>query len=224
MQSVGANHPGDRRERKSAPRPITIGDAMVLIAATALAVARNYAGAVLQFELRPLPPIPRKYLAVYRHLVAVLPFPLAWSLAVFVLGLCHPRPSSRRLARRPGFVACGAVSVVIIIRIVGFLTLLGRMVLKGSTTLGLEIWEALTVPFHVLAKGWITVLANYAGPYFSTTAFGASAATAVAWLLLIASGRWRSEPHWLDRLGRVLGWFWIGIIPFSCWWDYNVLW
>jgi hypothetical protein len=83
--------------------------------------------------------------------------------------------------------------------------------------------ETLTVPFRALARGWILAIADYAGPYFSTTAFGASAGVAIAWILLAANGRWRSEPHWLDRMGRTLGWFWIAIIPFSYWWDYNVL-
>ena len=48
-------------------------------------------------------------------------------------------------------------------------------------------------------------------------------AVGAAWLLLVVSGRWRAEPVWIDRLGRALGIFWIAIIPFSCWWDYHVL-
>jgi hypothetical protein len=56
-----------------------------------------------------------------------------------------------------------------------------------------------------------------------SSAIGTSMAVAAAWLLLAASGRWRSEPGWLDGLGRVLGTFWIAIIPFSRWWDYHVL-
>ena len=30
-----------------------------------------------------------------------------------------------------------------------------------------------------------------------------------SWLALSLAGRWRSEPGWIDRSGRVLGWYWI---------------
>ena len=36
-----------------------------------------------------------------------------------------------------------------------------------------------------------------------------SLAVAGAWLALALSGRWRPEPDWLDRAGRVLGLLWI---------------
>ena len=84
-------------------------------------------------------------------------------------------------------------------------------------------WEAFTIPFSRLGRGPILVIADYAGPYFSTTAFGATTAVAAAWSLLFLSGRWRSDSGWLDRMGRLMGWFWLAIIPFSCWWDYYVL-
>jgi hypothetical protein len=34
-------------------------------------------------------------------------------------------------------------------------------------------------------------------------------AVAGAYLALWAAGLWRSEPTWIDRAGRALGWFWI---------------
>lgn len=79
------------------------------------------------------------------------------------------------------------------------------------------------MPFHMLGRGIILGIADYAGPYFSTTEFSASSAVLTAWLMLYISGRWRSNPGWLDRMGRFLGWFWIAIIPFLCWRDYFVL-
>ena len=129
--------------------------------------------------------------------------------------------SPKVLVRRPGFVACGAVSLVDIIRLAGFLTLVVREALKSNNLFAMDIWEALTIPFRI--RGPVTGRTIYSGPYFSTTAFGASTAVAVAWILLAAGRRWRPEPHWLDRTGRVLGWFWVAMIPLSCWWDYNVL-
>jgi hypothetical protein len=38
---------------------------------------------------------------------------------------------------------------------------------------------------------------------------------ATAWLMLALSGRWRSEPSWIDRLGRIIGVFWVGLLPLS---------
>jgi hypothetical protein len=157
------------------------------------------------------------------YLVAIMPFPLAWSLALFLLGLRRSGQPWRELASEPGFVAAGAVTLIGLIRFAGYLTLLLRMIYKSRSIFNLTIWESLTIPFSRIASGWITAIADYSGPYFSTTAFGASSAVAVAWLLLLASGNWRPQPHWLDRAGRLLGAFWIAIIPFSCWWDYNVL-
>jgi hypothetical protein len=36
-------------------------------------------------------------------------------------------------------------------------------------------------------------------------------AVAGAWLALQLCGQWRSEPTWIDRLGRATGWFWLGL-------------
>jgi hypothetical protein len=215
-------NPGDRRGRKSLPRPFTVLDAMVFIAATALAlaVARLYAVETWEIDLGALPWVPRIVLRTYLLLVVAMPFPLSWSLAVFLLSFRSPRPPLSRLVRRPGFIASGAVSLVDLIRLAGFLILGVRMALKSNNLFAMDIWEALTIPFRI--RGPVTGRTIYSGPYFSTTAFGASTAVAVAWILLAAGRRWRPEPNWLDRTGRVLGWFWVAMIPFSCWWDYNV--
>jgi hypothetical protein len=34
-------------------------------------------------------------------------------------------------------------------------------------------------------------------------------AVAGAWLSLLLAGRWQSEPSWVDRLGRAIGWLWL---------------
>jgi hypothetical protein len=46
-------------------------------------------------------------------------------------------------------------------------------------------------------------------------------AVITAWVALYASGRWRSEPHWIDRAGRVLGAYWV-VLWLSRW--YLILW
>jgi hypothetical protein len=36
-----------------------------------------------------------------------------------------------------------------------------------------------------------------------------SCAVAAIWVALALSGRWRAEKSWIDRTGRLLGWYWI---------------
>jgi hypothetical protein len=38
-------------------------------------------------------------------------------------------------------------------------------------------------------------------------------AVAMGWILLLVSGRWRGERSRINRTGRVLGWFWIILLP-----------
>ena len=215
----------EKRQHALGSRPFTILDSMVLIASTALGFVtmRLYAVPLLQFELSALPTFPRLWLTAYRYIVVVMPLTLTWSFAGFLLAFRRPRSPLRRLIRQPGFVACGAVSVVIAIRVTGYLTLWLRGVYRNVGVFGMDYWQAFTIPFSRLGRGPILVFADYAGPYFSTTAFGVTTAVAAAWSLLYLSGRWRSDPGWLDRMGRLLGLFWLAITPFSCWWDYYVL-
>jgi hypothetical protein len=193
---------------------------MVLIAATAIgfAIARAYSLEILDYELGPYPVLPWILLTIWTWILATLPIPVMWSIAVFLLHLRRPRPRLRALADQPGFAACGAVALVAAIRLVGFLTLLARRI-GGTRSYSLyHLLDILSVTN--VFRGPVNV---YNSSYFAGSAFAISAAVAAAWLLLAVGGHWRSEPHWLDRLGRALGTYWIAIIPFSCWWDYHIL-
>jgi hypothetical protein len=112
----------------SQSRRCTLLDAMALIAATAigLSLARTYSLEVLNNHLTPYPFVPRILLTIWAAILAVLPIPAMWSIALFGLGLRRPRPPLRRLVRQPGFVAAGAVTLVGAIRLAGFLTLIAR--------------------------------------------------------------------------------------------------
>jgi hypothetical protein len=204
-------------------RKCTLLDAMTLVAATAvgLSVVRTYTLDILNIDLTPYPLIPSFLLAIWVRIVALLPLPAIWSIAVFALGLRRPRPPLRRLVRRPGFVATGAVCLVAAIKLAGFLVLIARTIGNRFYILGQSLVDSFIVtPAY---RGPVRVGTIHATAYFASSAMGISLAVAAAWLLLAVSGRWRSEPDWLDRLGRGLGTFWIGIIPLSCWWDYHVL-
>jgi hypothetical protein len=204
-------------------RRCTLLDAMTLVAATAvgLSLARAYSLESLSNNLEGYPFVPKVLLSIWAAIIAVLPVPAMWSIALFGLGLRRPRPALRRLVRQPGFVATGAVTLVAAVRLTGFLTLIARTPGIRFYTLGLSFFDAFSV--RVSYPGPTRAATLYNSAYFASSAFGVSMAVSAAWLLLVASGRWRAEPVWIDRLGRALGIFWIAIIPFSCWWDYHVL-
>ena len=47
--------------------------------------------------------------------------------------------------------------------------------------------------------------------YFQPVFFPGS--VALAWLVLVLSGRWRAERSWIDRSGRVVGACWLALLP-----------
>jgi hypothetical protein len=192
-------------------RRISISDAMLLTAATAvgLTIARTYSVEVLRNNLAPYPSITRSLLTAWMYILATLPLPALWSLALLALWLRLPRPP-RRLVRQPGAVACGAASLVIAVRVIGFLTLLIRKPGTPFMTVTL-LWDRFAVTLS--HPGPVNFSTVYTSAYFAASAFGMSTAVAAAWMLLARSGRWRSEAGWLDRAGRLLGAYWVGIIP-----------
>jgi hypothetical protein len=186
-----------------------LGDAMILVAATAVGLAATRALVVqggwhnLTMQLGPArvmvlggPPW-AEWTAEAIHLngaiLAMLATPtaVAWTLAVLALGLRAPRPGRRKLARRPGLVAG--------------LAILPTLVAWGAFALGVWLVRGSfvdKVPMVMAAPMGLSVLA--------------------AWLPLILGRRWRPEPTWTDRLGRLLGIYWIasGLILlglFSIW-------
>jgi hypothetical protein len=98
-----------------------------------------------------------------------------------ILGLrfLPPRPPIRRLARRPGLVACFIASVY------------------TAWTCASLILRALGGPLPPHFDFW-SYLVNNLG-------HEVGAVLPAAWLTLAFSGRWRPEPSWFDRAGRFLG-------------------
>jgi hypothetical protein len=223
VSDIGSRSVGDTSMRPSLARRCTLLDAMILIAATAIGfgLARAYSLVVLNNELTPYPLVPKVFLTVWVHILAALPVVAMWSIGVFVLNWRRPRRPLRQLARQPGFVASGAVTLVSLVRLGGFLTLMARTFRNRFYTLNLGVSDAFSVTLSY--PGPVNSATVYNSAYFASSAFGISVAVAAVWLLLAVSGRWRSEPDWLDRVGRCLGAYWVGIIPFSCWWDYHML-
>jgi hypothetical protein len=98
--------------------------------------------------------------------------------ALLATRLKSPLPTRRRLFREPGFVACAAAGFMLLST--AFLGLLFALASRA------ELWWN----FKIYQTYWMRDVAP---------------AVAGAWLLLLVSGRWRSERTWDDRLGRCLG-------------------
>lgn len=104
----------------------------------------------------------------------------AWTLVA--LRLRSPRPPKARLWRQPGFVACFSIASAWLF---SYLVRLLSLVYPDP----ILIYE----PVHPFSIGLI-----------QTRLMPMSCAVASAWALLLISGRWKPEPTWLDRAGRIL--------------------
>lgn len=111
---------------------------------------------------------------------------LPLTLALIPLRLRQPRPWKRHLWRQPGWLAGIAVAV----SLVHFLTL----VILDEYFSGPRRSR---VPDGLLGTGALHI------PLKS------SCSVAAIWIALVLSGRWRPEKSWIDRTGRLLGWYWI---------------
>jgi hypothetical protein len=108
-------------------------------------------------------------------------------LGLLVAGLLPRRPPLRRLSRQPGVVACAAAALA--------------MAAGGWLVLFLSTFRTV----HISSAD------AYRWPFFEARIMPAVAA---AWVALAWGGRWRSEPSWVDRAGRALGAYWIGLFVF----------
>ncbi len=108
-----------------------------------------------------------------------LPFAAMWTLAIIPIRFAGPRPRFRRLVRQPGINAALAAVLALIL---------------AGVLLGLVIWLGASV---------YAIFALLAVPTYPALA------VVVAWVTLLVGRRWRAEPSWVDRLGRALGVFWI---------------
>jgi len=174
-----------------AGRRFKLLDGMILVAATAagLAALRTYSTYLLSgSRSRSVPPpwaLPA--LVVARGIVWGSPIAAMWSLFATAISLRPPRPRLRRLAARPGILACWAASLGLVLG------------------LGVTLNFALNLGPGSNPERFLVFCLLIAYPVGFTVA-GAWAAS--AW-----GGRWRPEPRWLDRLGRALGLYWIALIP-----------
>ncbi|MGO9466671.1 MAG: hypothetical protein ACLQIB_51640 [Isosphaeraceae bacterium] len=206
------------------PRKFLLSDAIVLVAATAigLAVFKPYHEALGPLRWTgPIGPATR-FIGLIQGswgcLVRAFPFAMAWTLAILVLRLRRPRARWRRLIRQPGLVAGLAAVLVCAWRLAGFATMYARVF--GDP--GLAVFNVRFTGgiggFVAGMPGWLVFDLDH----FVNTMAMIGVAVAASWVFLLVSRQWRPERSWIDRAGRALGWFWIAILPLTCWWDFHV--
>lgn len=111
---------------------------------------------------------------------------LSATLAVFAWRLRRPRPGWRRMAGQPGMAAALAAGAA-------WLIMLPWMVLwHADSSWSFGEGEALGVGTDMAA-----VLAGFG--------------VASRWGMLLLSRRWRCEPSWIDRSGRLVGVCWMAL-------------
>jgi hypothetical protein len=120
------------------------------------------------------------------------PMASAWTLGILAASLWR-RPSPRRLARRPGAMACVAAVLA--------------MLVAGPANLA--VWHPNLIP----GLPFTTRLQVYLGYALRFQRGECGLAVAAAWTAMALAGRWRAQPDAIDRLGRAMGFFWLALIP-----------
>ena len=110
---------------------------------------------------------------------------LCTTLAAFAYRLRSPRPGWRRVAGQSGMAA-------ILAAVIAWMTTLPWLALRLSGAP-----EEVVYGFVGINLGLIAVLAGFG--------------VAARWGMLLLARRWRSEPSWIDRLGRLVGVVWMAL-------------
>ena len=192
---------------KPNPRPFTLADLMVLIAAIA-------AGFPLARWIRTEP---RKFPGFsytsfgagnwLDHIWTLEPscFAALLTLTLIPLRWRGPRPSAARVIRQPGAVACLAAA--------------GAMVAGLHADLAGE--SIRNISYSYAPGGSPLIRTNIW--YWASVVRPIPLVVIGAWSALALGGRWSPERSWIDRLGRALGVFWVAAYPvrlLGTWLDY----
>jgi hypothetical protein len=195
MRSSTVIEHSDLGSASRARRPFRVADYMILIAALFCAAAWDR-GAVLAAMRYPFSaPVSFGHFLIQSQATVVLylPFLISGSLAQIAFRLQRPRPPWDELRQQPGTVACALATA--------FLTPVGLM----------TVWS------HLFSRrppqvAWARIADDLRPERLTIVTTLIGMAVLVAWVVLKATGQWKPEASWIDRLGRVLGVGWIVMI------------
>jgi hypothetical protein len=202
-------------------RRFTLADSILVVFAIAAGFAMVRQWTQPRWAAHPMRFSPQQDFSVARkihHAVAVgvswtIPFALTLSPVVLAARFLPPRPSRDRIASQPGVVACTAALIAVIVRSSqeAFSYTLEYLTLATSpVTLSSPPFRRISGPARISAGEAFHNVVLEIFPFFTAPVVGA--AVIVAWLVLVANGRWRPGPDWIDRVGRILGVYWI-LVP-----------
>jgi len=128
----------------------------------------------------------QRFMMIQYALSAFNPFLAAMTPTLLAIRLRGDGPRLRRIVRQPGFVACAAATLTMLVEAVW----IGSLLAVGSRFIHLT-----------------TVFDGYAQEV--------SFAVGGAWVALMLTGRWQPEASWIDRAGRLAGVVWIAVTVVS---------
>jgi hypothetical protein len=171
------------------PRKFTLLDGMVLIAAVALGCGVLKSAGISVDGLKSI--LSNKSDLGYSGVFVFLTVPIAVPLTVatVVLRLRKPRPPRRRLTRQPGLVVCSVASVVAAPMASVLAVIISKLADTSDATIVIAGATALLVGVAVIAS----------------------------WMTLVLNRNFRPERSWIDRFGRLLGFYWIATLGIVVW-------
>ena len=188
-------------DRGKPGRKFGLLDAMILVGAAAAGAPSIrpfllYGRGMPDFFREFFPALgPFVYTAYSDEVVKFLePWLASWTLAFLAIRLRKPRPRFRRLMRQPGMVACVAATVVMAVGAALATAVIG------------------TVGIPPLEDFYLKILP----PLFDSAAI----AVVAVWSAMALARRWKPEPGWIDRMGRVIGALWIIVYMTSSFFAY----
>jgi hypothetical protein len=202
---------GISRMRPRINRSFQVTDAIVLVAATGFGLAGCrfwlWASKTSWGDYWPPmnEPTPIGLWMAALGAIPVASIPLfSWTMAVLMLRLRGTRPRRRHLWCQPGFLACVAAFFLFTWKCFIVVLIVAEEALEA-------LWVS---PAQLLKLSYGDLFSELALMQFGSNfvpQVNVGTAVLLLWLVAWASGRFRPEPGWVDRSGRVLGAVWIGI-------------
>ena len=186
---------------RSRPRKFRIADALVLVAATAMAmVAIRYAAGISLFDPEVAGEQESFEVALLQASLFGNPVLVALAVVVVMMSLAGSGTTFRRLCRRPGFLSAVLVLSGLAWTALGF-------AINVVVTYRRAVPDQTPSPAEFVHLHYVNMMASV-HHYAGWLILG-------AWAALAMGGYWRPSRDWTDRLGRLIGLASIGYLVVS---------